>query len=373
MKQTIAVKNEIQTNNFSDSLWDFMDPIKRERTIVSLFKNQVRFSKKQVPFYKKIYEKLKEESLNSLVDCATKIPIIRKSDIRNLPSPYDLIPSEIKNDISKLYLYRGTGGTTGIPTSIFFTKNDWIATVEGMVRGLEELKKMKKPIIAFNGYNQGHISGPIFDDTIRKIGGLSIARNFGSTDEQAVKQMAVHRCNLIIAPPVSTHKGGSIESLLETDVKLGLNYINGSNIDVIFCSSTELTSELYKELKNLGIKYIYNYYGSTEILPTAISCQNNPFEFHILFGHIALFVVGKNQQPVKNRERGVVLASRIGSYTDKLEIGENQGTQLLNYEVGDEVEFISDKCPCGRTTPRISGVKRIKETKDKIEGGCEYW
>ena len=47
--------------------------------------------------------------------------------------------------------------------------------------------------------------------------------------------------------------------------------------------------------------------------------------------------------------------------------------KMLNYEVGDEVEFIDEKCPCGRTSPRIKDVRRIREIKDKLEAGCEHW
>ena len=366
------IMNGNQIVDFDNEEWDFMNPQERDRQIFGLFKKQFIFSKEHVPFYSQLYKNISENDLNSLQDCIEKIPKLQKTDIRNLSSPYDLLPINLQNNLHKIHFHRGTGGTTGEPTSMFFTQNDWQAVLGGMTRALKELKELNKPIKAFNGYNQGHISGPIFDDTIRKIGGLSIARNFGNSDEQALKQLAKHKCNLIIAPPVSTHKGGSVEHLLEIDAKTGANYINGDNIDVLFCSSTKLTQELYKEIKSLGIKYVYNYYGSTEILPTAISCQHSPFDLHILFGHIALFVADSGQKLVKNGERGIVLSSKIGSY-DNNKISENQGTQLLNYQVGDEVTLITEKCECGRTSPRIKDIQRVQHVQNKLETGCEAW
>ena len=358
---------------FDHDEWDFMDAQKRNELLFDLFKKQFIFNKKYVPFYGSHYASVDEEKFSSILDCVKSTPIIRKLDIRNLPSPYDLLPKITQQAFNTLHFHRGTGGTTGEPTSMFFTRNDWKAVLGAMTRALKELKELEQPIIAFNGYNQGHISGPIFDDTIRLLGGLSITRNFGSSDEQAIKQLKKHQCNLIIAPPISTHKGGSIEHLLDIDAKTGFNYINGDHINTIFCSSTQLTHDLYKELKGLGIRYIYDYYGSTEILPTAISCQESPFDLHILYGHIAMFVVNQDHTVVHNGERGVVLSSKIGSYSDDGTISVNQGTQLLNYEVGDEVTLITDPCPCGRTTPRITGVKRISNVQDKLEGGCEHW
>jgi len=363
----------IKNLDFDQDRIDFMDAQERKELIFTLFKNQFIFNKKSIPFYNNLYKDISEDSLSTLNDCIELVPAINKDMIRNLESPYDLLDDNIKNNLHKIYLHRGTGGTTGEPTNMFFSYNDWRAILGAMTRPVKELRALNKQIIAFNGYNQGHISGPIFDDTIRKIGGTSISRNFGSTDEQAVKQMKKHMCNLIIAPPTSTHKGGSVEALLDVDAKLGLNYINGENIDVIFCSSTNLTKELYKELKNLGIKYIYNYYGSTDVLPTAISCQVNPFDLHILSGHIALFVVDNNQKHVSSNQRGLVISSKIASYDDSGNASTNEGTQLLNFHVGDEVTFVDEPCTCGRTTPRIRDIKRVSFLQDKLESGCEQW
>ncbi len=358
---------------FDEGKIDFMQVEKRKDLIFRLFKNQFIFNKRNVPFYGRLYRKISENSLQKYEDCIVLVPTIDKDSIRSLESPYDLLDEGLNQNLSKIYLQRGTGGTTGEPTSMFFTYSDWKIILNAMTRSLAELRTLNKRIIAFNSYHQGHISGPIFDDTIRRIGGLPIVRNFGNSDEQAVRQMKKHRCNLIIAPSISTHKGSSVESLLSADAKLGLNYINGKNIDVIFCSSTNLTKEVYKELKDLGIKYIYNYYGSTDVLPTAISCQQSPFDLHILFGHIALFVINKNQIHVKSNERGLVISSRIASYDHNNNISTNQGTQLLNFHIGDEVTFIDKKCECGRTTPRIKDVKRVSFVKEKMESGCEVW
>jgi phenylacetate-CoA ligase len=365
----------IETLSFKNEAFDYMPRNQLNQYLLHRIRDQFVFMKNNVPFYKKRYANIDVSSLKTIDDCVSKIPGLRKNDIRNLPSPYDLLPTQIRENMSKIYLYRGTGGTTGEPTSMFYSYNDWRAIVHAMVRSLKELREIAKEtqIIAFNGYNQGHISGPIFDDTIRELGGISIARHFTADDERALRQMARHKCNLIICPPTSTHKGGTLEELLKADVKTGLNYINGDNIIALFLSSTPTTPELMKEIKELGIKLVYNYYGSTDVLPTAISCQESPETWHILNGHISLFVVDENQGHVKNGERGLVIASRIGSYDKNGKISNCEATQLLNYYVGDEVTYIDEPCKCGRTTPRIADIKRVLDIRDKIESGCEAW
>ncbi|RME55255.1 hypothetical protein D6777_01115, partial [Candidatus Woesearchaeota archaeon] len=269
----------------------------------------------------------------------------------------------------RLYLNRGTGGTTGKPVGFFWTQGDWRASVEAMVRGMSDVK-IKMPLMAFNGYNQGHIAGPIFDWTIRMLGGVSVPRHFKSNEEQAVEQMREYKCNCLIATPQSgSGKGGSLMDFLDID---NGEYINGENVQLYLCSSTPLTDELISELEDLGIKQIVNFYGSTDALPTAISCQADKKALHVMQGHIFLEVVDENGKHVKNGERGRVVVTRIGGSSDN-GIDVCKGTQLIRFFVGDEATYVEDKCACGKTTPRIKDIKRVSYLEDKSQGGCEIW
>ena len=340
---------------------DYIGHTERKKLITFLFKRQLDYMKNNVPYYSIKYKNTNLKDIETYEDCASLVPTMRKVDIRSLPDPYDLLPTSVKKNLEQIYLFRGTGGTTGRPTSMFYSYGDWRAMIEGMTRPLKrEIQNFKHPLIAFNSYNQGHVSGPIFDDTIRKLGGLAVARNFGADDYQAIKQMEYHNCNLLIAPAVSTHKGGSLETLLEADTKNGTNFINGDHIKTIFHSSTKMPPALRDELKELGIKYFYDYYGSTE-------------ELHLNLGHISLFVIGEDGEQVKNGQRGKVITGRIGAYDASGGNTVAQATQLLNYHVGDEVTYVDSACLCGRTTPRIKDIERVLDLKDKQSSGCEVW
>lgn len=367
------MKTETQSLlKFNDPRWETLSRPKRSAIVTDLITHQLEFARREVPFYTKLYKNVKSSDLNDLQDCASHIPTLTKSQIRKLSSPYDLLPKSIRANLGKLWLHRGTGGTTGLPTSVFFTKGDFDANIEGNLR-VTRLAKPDDQLITFDGYNQGHISGPYFDEVARKLGSVVITRNFGSTDAQAVQQLKFHNCNAIIGPPVSTHKGGSIQDLLEADVTAGSNYINGDNIKLLVMSSTGISKELYKELTDMGIKAMVNIYGSTDVCTTAVSPPYDPFELLLTFGHNAPFVIKPGKGHVKNNERGMLIASRIGSYDDDGNIIPNQGTQLINFHLGDEVLY-KDRCSVdGWTLPSISDIKRVAESKEKIEGGCEVW
>jgi|GEM_PF-1733451 len=358
---------------FHDTAWDTMPAQARNRLITEQFRRQIHFARQEVPFYQKTLAQVNIHDLNDIGDCALHVPKLFKEQIRQLPSPYDLLPKTMRANLGGLALHRGTGGTTGRPTSVFFSYSDWQAIMEANARQLQHLRPQDKPLISFNGYNQGHISGPYFDGVVKQLGALTIARNFGNTDDEAIAQMSYHQANLIIAPPVSTHKGGSFENLLDADVRTGTNYINGDNVDTLICSSTGITPELYKEIKALGIKNVVNMYGSTDVGAVANSPSTNPFELRINFGHTAVFVIDKNGNQVKDGERGLLVASRIGGMGADGAILPNLGTQLLNFHLGDEVTYHEHSTDASITLPWINNVQRVMDLKDKLETGCERW
>lgn len=359
--------------DFGNTAWDTMPKAKRDALITELTKSQVQFMKDQVPFYTKFYGSVDIHNLVDIKDCAMRIPALLKDQIRALPSPYELLPKIVRSQLGVISLHRGTGGTTGRPTSVFFTESDWNGIMSGNARQISKIAPKSKPFIAFNGYNQGHISGPYFDSVVRKLGALTISRNFGCSDDDAVKQMAYHQANLIIAPAVTTHKGGSFENLLDADARSGTNFINGDNVDTLLCSSTGITRDLYQEIKALGIKHVVNMYGSTDVGAVANSPPENPFELRIDFGHSATFVVDPKQNPVADGQRGLLISSRIGGLDADGNILPNLGTQLINFHLGDEVTFHDHASDPSITTPWISDVQRVMNIKEKIEGGCERW
>jgi phenylacetate-coenzyme A ligase PaaK-like adenylate-forming protein len=356
--------------------WEHYNIEERDKIIFGLLKKQFQFNKKNVPFYKKFYKNIDELSLNGYSSSIAQIPVLTKSILKNINSPYEFINEETFRNLRQVYLHRGTGGTTGRPTSVFYSNEDWRAALYASNRlfypRLNQDFNSDK-VIAFNNYNQGHIAGAIFNYMVQDLNGLAINRNFNSTDEEALKQICYHRCNLIISPPISTSKGGTIESLLAIDAATNTNYVNGDNIKYLFLSSTNLTPDLYEELVSLGIKNIFCFYGSTEILPIAISCENDPFKFHFIEGHIYANAINSNHELVANGERGMLIAGRIASVTNDGNIVPAQANTFMNYLLGDEVTLSTENCSCGRTTRSITNIERKLDIDYKISSGCQTW
>ncbi len=361
-------------NSFMDPQLDKVSKSEREKFLLSLIQKQLKYAYENVDFYRESFDKkgIKPSDIKTIEDFR-KLPILKKETVRKL-GPYGLLPKKLlQTDKTKgeerIFLNRGTGGTTGEPTSMFWTYADWKANTESIIRMMDEIK-IKHPLIAFNGYNQGHIAGPAFDAIIRMLNGITIPRHFSSDDEKAMQQMEKYKANVLIATPQSgSKKGGSIVDFLNADKN---GYINGKNVFMIIHSSTPMTDELIQELAELDIHHIVNIYGSTDAFPTAINCQADKHSLHITNGNVLLEVVNEKGEQVKSGERGFIVISRIGSSTEK-GIDVSKATQLFRFLVGDEATYIEEKCACGRTTPKIKDVQRVLYVQDKLEGGCEVW
>jgi len=183
---------------------------------------QLRFNYLNVPACRNMYSKI---SLLDGVDFATaiqSIPVITK-EIFQSNSALDLLPHINGKPIGPFAAHRMTGGTTSTPGSVFYSQTDWDRAVAvhhqtffSRLSGISEVR-------AFNNYNQGHISGPIFSAGISGPTSLCVNRGFRSDNDQALKEIIAHRCNVLIAPPSSTAKGGTLEDLLEADARAGSN------------------------------------------------------------------------------------------------------------------------------------------------------
>ena len=369
--------------NFKSHFWEEASKSQVEKDLLTRMKAQIDFASSTVSFWKQRLP----DSLLSKTHLTRKemesIPLLHKSQIRNL-SPLDLVPNanSLTSEGQSLSIFRGTGGTTGKPTGVFWSASDWNAAIESSVRFLEPLKKIR-PLVVWNGYNQAHVSGPAFDDIVRMLGGTPIPRHFKSTDLEAIQEMQSVRANaLVITPKSGSGKGGSLEDLLVVDP----DFIRRLGIRTLFVSSTPLEKDLIEELNGQGVEQIYNFYGSTEAFPTGISCRADSTTFHLCMGHLLVEVINPEGQHVKSGEAGLVVVSRIGSSSTSNSgsgstsgsysgsgLSVNEGTQLLRYAVGDLATFIDEPCFCGSHTPRIRNIVRVKDVEEKIKGGCERW
>jgi phenylacetate-CoA ligase len=359
MRATISTSKRLYS--FRSPLWDKGEYGILYSFLLSLLQQQILYAADHCPFWSTRLKPFKNQTLDEKT--LAEIPFLTKNDLQ-IRNAMDFVATEN----FPFYIVRQSGGTTGTPAPLFWTKGDWHAAILAVCRFVEPLANYR-PLVGWNGYNQAHVGGPSFDDVLRELGGVAVPRHFKSDDLAAIQEIERFKAKVLVLPAKSgTEKGRSIEDLLVADA----SFLSRIGIKAVMVSSTGLDSDVVDEMKEQGVQHIINLYGSTEAFPSAISCEKNPLTFHLCQGPNLTEVVGPDGKGVKNGELGLIVVSRIGSETDT-SIFPAGGTQLLRFIVGDEATLIDEPCGCGRTSPRIANIKRVLNIQDKITGGCQKW
>jgi phenylacetate-CoA ligase len=321
-------------------------------TTVAL-RNQIRFAWNQVPFWHRrfIEYEVDPEKINSLTDFA-RLPPLSKEELRRL-SPWEFVPQSSR---AHLYICRSTSGTTGSPTSSFWTRPDWRAMSETVAR-LLQLHRPVIDIVSFNGYHQGHAAALAYDDAIRLLGGICIPRHYLADDEAStLAQIQTFGCNtLILAQRSGLKKSGrTVEDMLRYQP----DFFSQCKLRWWLGSSSPFTKEVCEIANQQGVISTTNFYGSSELGFLGVSCQNNPDEFHLLLGHVFVEVVDQEGFPVSSGQRGRIVATRlVASHADN-GLGPHEGSQFLRLDNQDEAMFLNGKCACGLSSPRIRDICR---------------
>ena len=123
-------------------------------------------------------------------------------------------------------------------------------------------------------------------------------------------------------------------------------------IKKIFYAGEMFNPRLKTELREkFGVEIIRSMvYGSNDIGPMGFACEHCKDGVHHLFTEAQILEIFKLDQdkPVDNGETGRLI------FTPLL----REGQSITRYEIGDLGRWISEPCPCGRTSPRFELMGR---------------
>jgi len=160
--------------------------------------NMARYAASHTKFYNNFYK-------NSSLDNFEKLPVVTKYDLIGI-SPYDLLSDEFKN---KVILYGETSGSSGSPTSAFFTKSDFeglisLSLLSPFASEVKNTAKLNRT--AVNGLTFGFtIAGFSFGSILQKAGFLVAqlgARSTIATPERMAKTIVKLKPSVISATPL---------------------------------------------------------------------------------------------------------------------------------------------------------------------------
>jgi phenylacetate-CoA ligase len=336
-----------------DPAFDAADATARDALLLEALRRQIAFMRATVPFWRERLAALSvdEARIETMSDLA-RVPILSKEELRAL-RPAALLPDE---SLSDLVVCRWTSGTSGRPTVSFWSHTDWAALVAATARMLVRQAPMPEPAV-FNGYNQGHLTGPLYDAALRRLGGVVYDRSHHPEESfPTLAQMDLFDFDTLVLPERAQRgKGIGLADLLRDNphvlARHGVRWWIGS--------SGTFDAESRAVVREQGVESVSNLYGASEFGLFAMSCTKIPGDFHIAQGHVLVEVVDRSGAPVQNGRSGRIVVTHLCGMEDTGQAAIHRGTQILRLAGGDGATLLTDPCDCGLTAPRLRDVRRL--------------
>jgi len=291
----------------------------------------------RAPFYKKRLSKVgikSSDDIKTLADL-NKIPFTSKNDLRDgFPFGFLAIPKE---EVVRLH---ASSGTTGIPTTIYFNKNDINNWADYMARCIFGTGCTKNDVFQ-NMITYGLFTGGLgFHQGGETVGMLVIPAGAGNTARQ-FKMMQDYGTTVLHATP-------SFLLHLETKMKEAGVSRDSLFIKRAFAGAEPYSEDTRKRIEKLLSVDVYNSYGLSEMNGpgVAFECQCKD-GLHIWEdGYIAEIVNPDTLAPVKDGEIGELVLTILC----------REATPILRYRTRDLTAFYTEPCACGRTHRRLRRI-----------------
>jgi phenylacetate-CoA ligase len=295
-----------------------------------------------VPFYKKKFKeaKITPDDIKTLDDIK-KLPFTTKDDLRD-NAPFGMMSTSLDNCIE----LHASSGTTGIPVTVCYTKNDIEVWSEVMARCLSMSGLTKKDIFQ-NPIPYGTFTGAFgFHYGAQKVGALVIPSGIGQSERQ-IKLMQYYGTTFISG--VASY----VMRLSQVALKMGIDPKKLKVRNGLF-GAEMFTTGLKKRIMETWDMNVHDIYGLTEMCGPGVSTDCDQHNgLHLWEDHFLVEVLDPiTFEPVELEEEGEIVLTTLTK----------DGMPLLRYRTRDIAKLYDEKvCECGRT--------HIKHTP--IKGRCD--
>jgi phenylacetate-CoA ligase len=318
---------------------------KLKKTVKKVFDN--------IPFY---HNKFKELNINpddiKSLDDLRKIPFTSKNDLRD-NAPFGLLATSLEN-CNELH---ASSGTTGVPITVCYTKNDIEVWSEVMARCLSMSGLTKKDVFQ-NPIPYGTFTGAFgFHYGAQKIGALVIPSGKGQSERQ-IKLMDYYKTTFISGVASYMIRLSHVAEKLDIDLKK-LKVRNG------LFGAEMFTPGLKKRIMDTWDMDVHDIYGLTEMCGPGVSTDCNQHDgLHLWEDHFLIECLDpKSLEPVEPEEEGEIVLTTLTK----------EGMPLLRYRTRDIAKiYDQDICDCGRTHVKHTNIKGRSDDMLIIRGTNIY-
>ena len=317
----------------------YWDRDKLETYRIKKLKELIEFSSRNVPYYNKLFKKIKLKSsdIRSIHDIE-KIPILTK----------DIARQENSNLVAKYFnmvnVKKGkTGGTTGTPLFLlkdtmnrsvtwasYYRWYEWMgveygdrtATLWGTGSVLSQSMKTKV-VKSITNYLHNHLEIDAFQ--------------MSGTDMPYIYEHLVKFRPVILK--------GYLSALLKLADFVETNKLDGLKPQLISTTSESLLPNHRSYLKKVFNAEVFDQYGCGELSAISYECSQHS-GLHINEEHIILEVLDNNGNPVIGKT-GRVVGTDLDNYV----------MPFIRYENGDGATISDRKCTCGINQTLMTSIE----------------
>lgn len=357
--------------------WNYLSETEIKNLLFPFIKYQLNRAKENMEIYKDAYRSIDIESLRNMDDFCSVVPfLVKDTTIANKgfrekvkTDPYCLMPKDIKKP---MYVYK-SGGTKGVATPTFNTRDDLIREAHSLARAYYQ-QGLRPGDTAICTYNPTHKGGEVIKEASIISGINFIPRRTNESAKDLIKMIETYKVNLLLTAqgPIDKgdkdSKGGGIDffSLVEEGQDIIEKYIK-----IVWLGGYKLIDEAIEWAKSFG-KPLVCAYGACEAIANGTNSLVTDESFICKYNNLHL-MYGPNYVEVVKYENGNVVSCKKGE-TGMVAITTvaREGTIYIRYLIGDQATIIANEgeCPCGVKTKIISNLQRIDHPEDLIASGC---
>lgn len=291
------------------------------------------------------------------LDIWNRLPILKRSDIRNLKEQLHA-PEYPKVFGNSIMAY--SGGSTGLPVGVKKSEIDSLIWESCHIRELIWNKiDTTKEVTNFRGFvKESRESLSKIPNTIMDKSGI-ILDSWNPPISLITKtgRMGLVQPDLPLPEKLEyiLRRKPSYLLMRSGDLRLLLSYLRENNIKIDFIKSAWAISELVDStLREMCWEVlncpIHNNYTSNETGYMAIQCPEG-INYHVMSEAIYLEVIDEQGNHCKQGEIGKVVVTTLHNFA----------MPLIRYEIGDEAE-VGEPCSCGRGLPSLARI--VGRTED---------
>jgi phenylacetate-CoA ligase len=307
-----------------------------------------RYAKRYSPFYRQLFRNVK------ILPPLSEVPTVDKSVLSKRNLDFLCVPR------GRIVEIVTTSGTTGNPLLWMLTESDArrLALNEKISFACAGLAARDTVLVAV-ALDRCFIAGLAYTAGLRELG-CAVVRVGASSATLVLETIRRVQPTAIVAVPSFLRHVAEKAREAKLDLKK-------SSVKKAVCIGEPIRDGAFelnpsgRAIENSWGAKVFSTYGVTELANSLCECEAGAGG-HLHDQQLHVEILDDAGNPLPDGEIGEIVATTFGV----------EAMPLIRYRTGDCAALFSEKCKCGRTTPRIGPVVGLKNQKLKFKGASLF-